>query len=149
MMMLASKTRCVAAGSLVDFTQDYAACKWPLDVSPEGSQLGSEAIAAWFDAANGSHLQQPGWTLMQQVLAAATAAGDAAGSGAGEAAAAAAAAATSAGKPAAAVSAGSRAGKPAAAAGVGSNAGKTVRESDGALAEESGCAGKVTQGLCV
>lgn len=49
--------------------QDYSACKWP-DWMPGSTQLGAEPTAAWFDAANESQLQQPGWDMLQQVLAA-------------------------------------------------------------------------------
>eukprot|EP00879_Flechtneria_rotunda_P022187 GHRR01023410.1.p1 GENE.GHRR01023410.1~~GHRR01023410.1.p1 ORF type:complete len:339 (+),score=87.53 GHRR01023410.1:288-1304(+) len=44
---------------------DYGACKWPVDF-PGAHELGSEATAAWFDAAN-DEMQQPSW-LQQQVL---------------------------------------------------------------------------------
>ena len=49
--------------------QDYSACKWP-DNFPGAHQLGSDATSEWFDDANESPLQQPGWALMQQLLAA-------------------------------------------------------------------------------
>jgi len=49
-------------------TQDYSACKWP-EGFPGASQLGSDDTAAWFDAANESNIQQPGWAMLQQVLA--------------------------------------------------------------------------------
>jgi hypothetical protein len=46
--------------------QDYSACRWPEDALPGGSELGSEATAAWLDAANE---QQPGWSMLQRALA--------------------------------------------------------------------------------
>jgi hypothetical protein len=36
---------------------------------PGANQQGSEATAAWFDDANESSLQQPGWTMVQQIQA--------------------------------------------------------------------------------
>lgn len=47
--------------------QDYAACIWPEDF-PGANELGSAATAAWFDAANESSMQQPGYVRLQQVL---------------------------------------------------------------------------------
>jgi hypothetical protein len=53
----------------VIYPQDYSACKWP-EGFPGADEPGAEASARWFDQANESDIQRPGWSLLQQVMAA-------------------------------------------------------------------------------
>lgn len=63
--------------------QDYSACKWPAEGFPGSHKLGSEATAAWFDAANESELQQPGWSMLQQLLISSQGSSSSGGAGGG------------------------------------------------------------------